>query len=60
MSGRACILGCSGPVLTAQERAFFAEVRPWGFILFGRNIETLETLGVAGWARLDVGPGSAR
>lgn len=28
--------------------------------IFGRNIETLETLGVEGWARLDVGPGSAR
>lgn len=37
---RACILGCSGPALTPQERAFFAEVRPWGFILFARNIET--------------------
>src|SRR5690606_1554683 len=36
----ACILGCAGPVLTAKERAFFAETRPWGFILFRRNIET--------------------
>jgi beta-N-acetylhexosaminidase len=36
----ACILGCSGPVLTPAERAFFAETRPWGFILFARNIET--------------------
>lgn len=35
----ACILGCSGPRLTPEERAFFAEVRPWGFILFARNIE---------------------
>jgi len=36
----AAILGCSGPTLTAEEQAFFREVRPWGFILFGRNIET--------------------
>jgi beta-N-acetylhexosaminidase len=34
------IYGCSGLVLSAAERAFFREVRPWGFILFGRNIET--------------------
>ena len=40
MSLTAAILGCSGPELTARERAFFAEVRPWGFVLFGRNIET--------------------
>jgi beta-N-acetylhexosaminidase len=33
------IYGCSGPVLTAPERDFFRDVKPWGFILFGRNIE---------------------
>ena len=27
--------------------------------IYGRNIETLERLGTAGWAALDVGPGSA-
>ena len=31
------IFGCSGPALTAQERAFFREVDPAGYILFGRN-----------------------
>lgn len=36
----AAILGCSGPELTAEEAAFFRDVRPWGFILFARNIET--------------------
>jgi len=36
----ACILGCSGPRLTAAEKAFFADVRPWGFILFARNVKT--------------------
>jgi beta-N-acetylhexosaminidase len=36
----AAILGCSGLVLTAQERDFFRELKPWGFILFARNIES--------------------
>lgn len=35
----AAIYGCSGPELTTAERAFFAETRPWGFILFRRNVE---------------------
>lgn len=38
----AVVYGCSGPRLTEAERAFFAEARPWGFILFRRNIETPE------------------
>lgn len=44
MSVSACILGCSGPVLTAPERVFFAETRPWGFILFARNVEAPDQL----------------
>jgi len=36
----ACILGCAGLKLSAEERAFFRDVRPWGFILFNRNIDT--------------------
>ncbi len=36
----ACILGCEGPALGGEERAFFRDVRPWGFILFARNVET--------------------
>lgn len=40
MTSSAAILGCSGPALTAQEAAFFARTQPWGFILFGRNVET--------------------
>ncbi len=32
------IYGCAGTVLGADERKFFAEVQPWGFILFARNI----------------------
>jgi beta-N-acetylhexosaminidase len=41
---RAVILGCSGTVLTAAERAFFAESDPVGFILFQRNCGDPEQL----------------
>ena len=40
MSSRAFIIGVSGLELTAEERAFIRGERPWGFILFKRNIET--------------------
>lgn len=36
----ATILGVAGTELTADEAALFKEVRPFGFILFARNIET--------------------
>ncbi|MBM6596116.1 beta-N-acetylhexosaminidase [Microvirga pudoricolor] len=39
MTTRAFIAGCSGLELTPQERAFFREALPWGFILFRRNID---------------------
>ena len=32
------IFGLSGPALTPDERAFFAEAQPAGYILFKRNI----------------------
>ncbi len=35
---KAMILGCSGLSLTSEETAFYKAERPWGFILFGRNI----------------------
>jgi beta-N-acetylhexosaminidase len=38
------IFGCSGPQLTADERAFFREADPAGYILFGRNCETPQQL----------------
>ena len=40
MSDSAVIFGCAGKALTAQEAAFFREVRPWGFVLFKRNVES--------------------
>ena len=40
MSTRAFITGVSGPELNVAEREFIRSQRPWGFILFKRNIET--------------------
>jgi len=40
MSSRAFITGVSGLELSAAEREFIRAERPWGFILFKRNIET--------------------
>ncbi|EAQ29252.1 glycosyl hydrolase [Erythrobacter sp. NAP1] len=38
------IFGCSGPELTEEERAFFREADPAGYILFGRNCVDPEQL----------------
>jgi beta-N-acetylhexosaminidase len=38
------IFGLSGPTLTDDERAFFREADPAGYILFGRNVENREQL----------------
>lgn len=40
MAARAFITGVSGTALTGDERAFLRDRRPWGFILFKRNIDT--------------------
>src|ERR1700745_3648013 len=40
MDSRAFITGVSGLELSADEREFIRAERPWGFILFKRNIET--------------------
>lgn len=42
MTSRAFIAGCLGTSLTADERSFFRDARPWGFILFKRNTQTPE------------------
>ena len=39
MTSRAFIAGCLGTSLTPDERAFFRDARPWGFILFKRNTQ---------------------
>src|SRR5437764_9703104 len=40
MCSRAFITGVSGLELTDSEREFIRAERPWGFILFKRNIDT--------------------
>lgn len=40
MRPSAVFFGVSGIGLTAEERSFFQQVRPAGFILFARNVET--------------------
>jgi len=42
MNSRAFITGVSGTELSAAEREFIRVERPWGFIIFKRNIETPE------------------
>ena len=49
MSSRAFITGVSGLELTAAERDFIRAERPWGFILFKRNIETPAQVVCACW-----------
>lgn len=36
------IYGCAGLTLSAAEKDFFRDAKPWGFILFGRNINSPE------------------
>lgn len=43
-SGATILGGIAGPDLSEDERAFFRAADPWGFILFGRNIDTPERL----------------
>ena len=40
MSIGAYIFGCSGLELSKEEKSFFSEAQPWGFILFSRNIKS--------------------
>ncbi len=40
----AAIFGCAGPGLLPDERAFFRDADPFGFILFARNVETPDQL----------------
>ena len=39
-STRAAIFGCLDVRLSASEARFFQHAKPWGFILFSRNVET--------------------
>ena len=41
---RAVVLGCAGERLSAEERRFFTEADPLGFVLFRRNCKTPDQL----------------
>ena len=43
-TGATILGGIAGPDLSGAERAFFRDADPWGFILFGRNIDTPDRL----------------
>jgi beta-N-acetylhexosaminidase len=57
MAARAFITGLSGLSITANERAFIREARPWGLIIFKRNVNTPQQVteltrsfrDIAGW-----------
>jgi beta-N-acetylhexosaminidase len=42
----ATIFGCLGPRLNDDEKRFFRDANPWGFILFARNHETPDQIRV--------------
>ena len=44
MTAKAFISGCGGTSLSADEAAFFRDERPWGLILFRRNIGSPEAV----------------
>ncbi|MBL4726011.1 MAG: glycoside hydrolase family 3 protein, partial [Rhizobiaceae bacterium] len=44
MTIKAIIVGCSGLRLTADEKQFFRDEQPWGFIVFARNIDNPDQL----------------
>src|SRR5262245_43471867 len=41
---KALITDAAGLVLSADEREFFRDEDPWGFIIFKRNVETPDQL----------------
>ncbi|MGF1627180.1 MAG: beta-N-acetylhexosaminidase [Alphaproteobacteria bacterium] len=52
----AVAFGCAGPALLADERAFFADARPLGFILFARNcIEPTQVTALVDDLRASIG-----
>jgi beta-N-acetylhexosaminidase len=56
MNARAFITGLSGLFLTERERGYLRETRPWGLILFKRNVqEPAQIVELIGEAREAVG-----
>ena len=53
---RAFITGCRGVTLTAEERDFIRQMKPWGLILFKRNVENdAQLIQIASYFRSIVG-----
>src|SRR5262245_8489967 len=44
MAARAFITGLEGLTLSPNERAFLRDARPWGLIIFKRNVSTPDQL----------------
>ena len=44
LTPRAFVCGCAGTALADDERDFLAAARPWGLILFRRNVESPDQL----------------
>lgn len=40
----AAVFDCEGPRLSDEERAFFKDIDPWGFILFARHCESADQI----------------
>jgi beta-N-acetylhexosaminidase len=54
------IYGCTGTSLSDAEEAFFKSAKPWGFILFGRNIgDRAQVLALTQALRATVADGTA-
>lgn len=54
------IYGCTGTSLSAEERGFFRDAQPWGFILFARNIsDSVQVKALVAQLRETVGDASA-
>jgi beta-N-acetylhexosaminidase len=59
MARRAFITGLAGTALTTEERAFLRDARPWGLILFKRNIQDkAQVSGLVAEALHEVGAGT--
>ena len=44
MNRKAVIFGIRGHKLSRNEKSFFKKVKPWGIILFSRNIKNIHQL----------------
>jgi beta-N-acetylhexosaminidase len=55
-AGQRLVLGLAGPSLDNEQRSFFREVQPAGFIHFARNIESAEQIAELNRELVDLSP----